>query len=135
VSDAEASKAVVRSYFERAQAGDPKLGELFADDVSWWIPAGSPMGGTYRGREAVLAMLGRAFGLYDVPTMKLELPILFGEGPHVCVLFRVDSRTARGTHHQCDYLALFEVERGRIRSVREFFDTHRVREVVFGVAG
>jgi ketosteroid isomerase-like protein len=129
------AKEVVRSYFERAQAGDPKLAELFADDVSWWIPAGSPMGGTYRGREAVLEMLGRAFSLYDVPTMKLELPILFGEGPHVCVLFHVDSRTARGTQHSCDYLALFEVEGARIRSVREFFDTHLVREVVFGVKG
>jgi ketosteroid isomerase-like protein len=130
-----APKDVVRSYFERGKAGDPKLGELFTDDVSWWIPPGSPMGGTYRGREAVLEMLRRAFALYDVPTMKLELPILFGEGPHVCVLFHVDSRTTRGTHHVCDYLALFEVERGRIRSVREFFDTQRVREVVFGVAG
>ena len=132
---ARAAEDVVRSYFERAQAGDPKLGELFTDDVSWWIPPGSPMGGTYRGREAVLEMLGRAFALYDVPTMKLELPLLFGEGPHVCVLFHVDSWTTRGTHHVCDYLALFEVERGRIRSVREFFDTHRVREVVFGVSG
>lgn len=60
---------------------------------------------------------------------------IFGEGPRVCVLFRVDSRTARATHHQCDDRALFEVERGGIRSVREFFDTHRVREVVFGVVG
>ena len=135
MSDAEASKAVVRGYFERGRAGDPKLGELFADDATWWIPPGSPMGGTYRGRAAVLEMLGRAFALYDVATMKLELPLLVAEGAHVCALFQVDSRTARGTHHVCDYLAVFEIERGKIRSVREFFDTQRVREVVFGLAG
>jgi len=135
VSDGDASKALVRSYFERGKAGDPNLGELFADDATWWIPPGSPMGGTYRGRAAVLEMLGRAFALYDTSTMKLELPLLVAEGPHVCALFHVDSRTARGTHHVCDYLAVFEVERGKIRSVREFFDTQRVREVVFGVAG
>ena len=135
MSAAEASKAVVRSYFERGVSGDPKLGELFAEDATWWIPPGSPMGGTYRGRAAVLEMLGRAFALYDVSTMKLALPLLVAEGPHVCALFQVDSRTARGTHHVCDYLAVFEVERGKIRSVREFFDTQRVREVVFGLAG
>jgi ketosteroid isomerase-like protein len=135
VSTAEASKQVVRSYFERGMAGDPSLGELFSDDACWWVPPGSPMGGTYRGRAAVLEMLGRAFALYDVPTMKLDLPLMIAEGGQVCVLFHVDARTARGTHHVCDYLALFEVERGKIRSVREFFDTQRVREVVFGIAG
>ena len=129
----EANKELVRSYFARGAAGDPKLGELFADDATWWIPESSPIGGTHRGRAAILEMLGRAFALYDVATMKLELPLLVAEGSHVCALFRVDARTARGTHHACDYLALFEVERGKIRSVREFFDTHRVREVVFGL--
>jgi ketosteroid isomerase-like protein len=132
VSASDASKAVVRAYFERAMAGDPTLPELFAADVSWWVPPGSPMGGTYRGREAVLAMLGRAFALYDVPTMKLELELLVAEGSHVCALFHLESRTARGTQHASDYLAVFEIDGGRIRSVREFLDTQRVREVVFG---
>ena len=133
MSQGDESKAVVRAYFERAMAGDPNLAELFADDVSWWVPPGSPMGGTYRGKAAVLEMLGRAFALYDVPSMKIELPLLVAEGPHVCVLFHLESRTARGTQHASDYLALFEIERGRIRSVREFLDTQKVREVVFGL--
>jgi ketosteroid isomerase-like protein len=72
-------------------------------------------------------MLQKAFALYDVPTMKIELPVLFAEGPHVCVLFRLDARTARGAHHTADYLAHFEVEKGRIRSVREFFDIYTVQ--------
>jgi len=133
MSRSEDSKEVVRGYFERALAGDPGLPELLADDVSWWVPPGSPMGGTYRGRAAVLEMLGRAFALYDVPTMKLDLELLVAEGTHVCVLFHLESRTARGTHHASDYLALFEVDGGKIRSVREFLDTQRIREVVFGL--
>jgi len=133
MSRSEDSKEVVRGYFERALAGDPGLPELLADDVSWWVPPGSPMGGTYRGRAAVLEMLGRAFALYDVPTMKLDLELLVAEGTHVCVLFHLESRTARGTQHASDYLALFEVDGGKIRSVREFLDTQRIREVVFGL--
>lgn len=132
MSGGDAGKAVVRAYFERAMAGDPGLPELFADDVSWWVPPGSPMGGTYRGRDAVLEMLGRAFALYDVPSMKLELELLVAEGRHVCALFHLEARTARGTQHASDYLAVFEIDGGRIRSVREFLDTQRVREAVFG---
>ena len=133
MSDAEESKAAVRAYFDRALAGDPTLPELLADDVVWWVPPGSPLAGTHQGRAAVLAMLAKAFALYDVPTMKLELPLLFAEGPHVCVLFRLAARTAKGAPHAADYLAYFRVEDGRIREVREFFDTHTVRKVVFGL--
>jgi ketosteroid isomerase-like protein len=133
MSQGEDGKAVVRAYFERAMAGDPNLSELFTDDVSWWVPPGSPLGGTHRGKAAVLEMLSRAFALYDVPTMKLDLELLMAEGNLVCVLFHLESRTTRGTQHAADYLALFETERGRIRSVREFFDTHTVRKVVFGL--
>lgn len=132
MSPSDASKDVVRAYFERALSGDPRLPELLADEVSWWIPPGSPMGGTYRGRDAVLAMLERALALYDLPTLKLDVELLVAEGRHVCALFRLESRTARGTQHASDYVAVFEVDGGKIHSVREFLDTQRIREVVFG---
>ncbi|TFG94426.1 MAG: nuclear transport factor 2 family protein, partial [Myxococcales bacterium] len=60
MSQNDDSKAVVRAYFERAMAGDPNLPELFTDDVSRWVPPGSPLGGTHRGKAAVLEMLRRA---------------------------------------------------------------------------
>ena len=126
-----AAADVVRAYFDRAMAGDPDLGELFADDASWWVPESTPLGGTHEGRAAILAMLEKAFALYDNATMKVELLELFGEGENACTRFSVDSLTAKGRHWEGDYLALFKVVDGRITSVREYFDTKRLIEVVF----
>ena len=125
------AKDTVRDYFDRATAGDPNLGELFADDASWWVPESSPLGGTHQGREAILSMLEKAFGLYDTDTMKVELLELFGEGENACTRFEVDSQTVKGRHWHGDYVAIFKVVDGRIQSVREYFDTKRLIEVVF----
>lgn len=127
----EAAADVVRAWFERSFAGDPTLGELLADDALWWVQPGSPMAGDYRGREAVLAMLGRAFGLYDAASMRTEQRLLLADGEWVCVWLALAARTAKGREWQSDYVFLFRVADGRIREVREFIDTQRVREVVF----
>ena len=125
------AKEVARSYFDRAMAGDPDLAELFADDATWWVPESSPLGGTHRGRQAILDMLQKAFALYDTETMKVELLELFGEGEQACVRFEVDSQTAKGRHWQGDYVAIFHVVGDRITGVREYFDTKRLIAVVF----
>jgi hypothetical protein len=126
------SKAVVNAWFERSFAGDPRLGELLADDVLWWVQPGSPMAGHYRGRDAVLAMLPRAFALYDAASMHSEQRLAIGEGPWVCVWTHFTAKTAKGRDWDSEYVFLFRVERGLIREVREFIDTQRVSEVVFG---
>ena len=125
------AKQVVQAYFDRAMAGDPALGELFADEATWWVPETSPIGGTHTGRAAILAMLERAFALYDPATLKVEIVELFGEGERACVRFQVDTLTAKGRPWQGDYLARFHVVGGRIRDVREYFDTARLIPIVF----
>ncbi len=128
---AEAAADVVRAWFERSFAGDPQLGELLADDALWWVQPGSPMAGSYRGREQVLAMLGQAFALYDAPSMRSEQRLLLADGEWVCVWLALAARTVKGRDWESDYVFLFRVAEGRIREVREFIDTQRVREVVF----
>jgi ketosteroid isomerase-like protein len=125
------AKEIAKDYFDRAMAGDPDLGEIFADDATWWVPESSPLGGTHRGRQDVLAMLKKAFALYEPETMKVELLELFGEGERACVRFELDSRTAKGRHWKGDYVAIFHVVDDRIQSVREYFDTKRLIAVVF----
>lgn len=126
-----AAKGVVRAWFERSFAGDPRLGELLADDALWWVQPGSPMAGSYRGREQVLALLGRAFALYDASSMRTEQRALIGDGEWVCVWLALSARTAKGRDWDSEYVFLFRVRDGLIHEVREFIDTQRVREVVF----
>jgi len=125
------AKEIAKAYFDRAMAQDPNLGELFADDATWWVPESSPLGGTHRGKEAIFKMLEKAFALYDLETMRVDLLELFGEGNHACVRFEVDSKTVKGLDWKGDYVAVFEIRDDKIRSVREYFDTKRLVEVVF----
>ena len=48
----EENKAIVREYFRRMGAGDPKVAELMTDDVTWWVPQSSPLAGTQRGKAS-----------------------------------------------------------------------------------
>ena len=52
----EENKALVREYFLRMQAGDPTVAEMMAEDITWWVPQSSELGGTHRGKAAVLAL-------------------------------------------------------------------------------
>lgn len=49
------SQAIVQRYVAAAQAGDAdRVRELFADDATWTLNADLPIGGTWRGRDAIV---------------------------------------------------------------------------------
>ena len=126
------SKAVVERYFEALRSGDPGLPDLLADDVTWWVPEASPMGGTHEGRDAVLALMGSGTDLYD-PTVPLEISVesMIAEGDRVAVQLVIDARTAKGEPYHNDYHFAFEVRDGRIQAVREYVDTLYVQQKLF----
>ncbi len=56
---------VARAYEKALFAGRmDEVGDCFTDDIVYWVAGTPPLGGEWRGREAVLrAMSGREFGL------------------------------------------------------------------------
>jgi ketosteroid isomerase-like protein len=55
------AKAYEKALFEGRMAD---VGRLFTDDVTYWVAGDPPIGGEWRGREAVLAAFAnREFGL------------------------------------------------------------------------
>jgi hypothetical protein len=129
----EASKALIRDYFERMASGDPDLPELLAEDVVWWIPPGSKLGGTLRGKPAVLELLARAFTLFDpAQPPKLEIERMVAEDDCVCVQFVLQARTAAGREYRNHYHLAFELRGGRIARVKEYVDTAYANERLMG---
>jgi ketosteroid isomerase-like protein len=126
----EENKALVREYFRRVQAGDPALPELFAEDVTWWAPQSSPLGGTHRGRAAVLALMGKGVDLYQLP-LRMEIEEVVAERDWVCVQLVIEAKTAAGLPYRNDYHFAFRVRDGRIAQVREYVDTQYVAERLF----
>jgi ketosteroid isomerase-like protein len=123
--DAEASKALVRRYFEALSSGDPALGDLLAEDVRWWVPEGSDMAGEKVGRAAVLVFLGSGVDYYDGSApMQVSIRSMIAEPDRVACEFTIEATTARGRPYRNHYHFVFEIEEDRIREVREYLDTH-----------
>jgi ketosteroid isomerase-like protein len=127
------NKALIREYLARVESGDPRLAELLDDDVLWWIPAGSRLGGTLRGRAKVLEVMTGALALYsrDHP-FRIEVEQVVAEEDWVCVQFVIDARTASGRDYRNSYHIAFELRDGRIVRVKEYIDTAYANERLMG---
>jgi hypothetical protein len=126
------NKKLIETYFERISTGDPKLPEMLADDVTWWVPPGSDMAGTYEGKARVLELMGSGIALYDQTTpMTIEVQEMVAEGNTVCVQLVLEAKTARGRDYRNHYHFVFELERGKIRAVKEYVDTKYAHDVLF----
>jgi hypothetical protein len=129
----EANKALIREYFARVGSGDPRLAELLADDVVWWVPQGSKLGGTRRGKPQVLEVLTGALTLYSREhPFRIEVEQVVAEEDWVCVQFAIDARTASGRDYHNHYHIAFELRDGRIVRVNEYVDTAYANERLMG---
>jgi ketosteroid isomerase-like protein len=130
--DAAANKRLIETYFDKIAKGDPTLPEMLADDVVWWVPPGSDMAGTYRGKPAVLEMMGKGIGLYS-PTepMRISVEKIVAEGDDVCVQFVLEATTAKGRRYRNHYHFAFALRGGKISSVKEYVDTKYAHDVLF----
>lgn len=126
------NKRLVRDYFDAMRSGDPGLSELLADDVSWWAPPSSALGGLHAGKEAVLALMASGVGLYDTShPMSVEISRMIAEDDWVSVQLTLEARTARGEPYHNHYHFAFRVRDGRIREVREHLDTLYAQQKLF----
>jgi uncharacterized protein len=126
------NKKLIQTWFERISAGDPNLPEMLADDVTWWVPPGSDMAGTYEGKARVLELMGSGVALYDPTTpMTLDVQEMVAEGSVVCVQLVLSAKTAKGRDYRNHYHFVFELERGKIRAVKEYVDTKYAHDVLF----
>lgn len=95
-----------------------KIISMFAEDAVWqlWIPGGP----TIRGREAIRTDIARqiTFATY----MKCG-PIHVASDGRVVFTERLDSFITKGRKIEHHLMAVFEVEDGKIKAWREYFDT------------
>jgi ketosteroid isomerase-like protein len=127
------NKEIVRRYFDAMRRGDPSLPDFLSDDVTWWVPASSEMGGTHEGKQAVLGLMAGGTDLYDTSTpMRVEIEAMVAEDDRVCVQMTLEARSARGEDYRNHYHFAFRLREGRICEVREYLDTLYAQEKLFG---
>ena len=127
----ETNKQRVTAYFAAIAAGDPATPEFLADDVSWWVPQGSSMGGTYEGKEAVLGLMGQGVDAYspDVP-MQIDVLRLVAEDDWVCAMVELRAAASDGRPYRNDYHFAFRLRDGRFVEVREYVDTKYTSDTI-----
>lgn len=126
------NKRVVRRYFEAMRSGAPELPDLLADDVTWWAPPSSELGGLHSGKPAVLRLMASGTGLYDLDhPMEVGIEQMIAEDDWVSVQMTLEARTARGEDYRNHYHFAFRVVDGRIREVREHLDTLYAQQKLF----
>jgi len=126
----EQNKAIVREYFRRIESGDAKITDLLSDDVTWWVPQSSALGGTHSGKAAVLALMGQGVDLYQ-PPLHVVVEEMIAERDWVCAQVVIEAKTAAGLPYRNDYHFAFRVRDGRIVAVREYVDTQYAAEKLF----
>jgi ketosteroid isomerase-like protein len=126
----EQNKAIVHEYFRRIASGDPKITDLLSEDVTWWVPQSSELGGTHRGKAAVLALMGKGVDLYQ-PPLHVEVEEIVAERDWVCAQVVIEAKTAAGLPYRNDYHFAFRLRDGRIAAVREYVDTQYAAERLF----
>ena len=128
----EANKALVRRYLRAMSSGDPSLPELLTDDVTWWVPPSSPLGGQRRGKAAVLELMASGIGLYDASVpFGIEIEAIVAEGEWVALQMVMTARTAKGQPYRNFYHWAFRVRDGRICEVKEYVDTLYAQRTLF----
>jgi hypothetical protein len=106
--------------------------ERCADDVEWVVP-GDPRfgGGTHRGKERILAFLGRVIEFFPCG-LRVET-LADWPGPAGAVVeATLVGETARGLPYRNRYAFVLAVHDGRVAAIREYTDTAYAESLLAG---
>lgn len=137
----EQNRVAIIEAWKVFKTRDPaQIGALFTDDADWLAPPNNAtsialgIGHHVTGRAPIAKFL--AEDMYRVfPQVKIEIRRIFADGNTVIVEHTMRATTASGRAYENDYCFFFELDGGRIRRVREYMDTQRLKEAVSGPGG
>jgi ketosteroid isomerase-like protein len=123
-------RAVVDAFFDRMNAHDTEgVLALIDEDVEWWIAGNLPFSGQ-RTKLEVSSLIPMVFGVF--PDFKFVVHSVICEGNRVAVEAESFATRPDGQRYNNRYHDLFEVDGGRIRAAREYYDTLHTSEVMLG---
>lgn len=117
----ETNKQVIRDFFAAVNAKDTaKTGELFSDDLDWWIIGKAKVSGhkDKRAMQLGFKLIFRAFeGFHFI------LHDFTAEENRVAVTAESKAKHSSGKDYNNHYHFLFTLQNGKIWRVKEYFDT------------
>lgn len=122
-----------RLFFESSRNRPKVLGEIFADDIKWWIPKGAigDYPGEHKGKQKVISMICEASsGAFVSGTQSTEIILEVADEKCVVLEAIVTADTTVGFRYTNTYVFIFKFdEDGLIHELREHVDTHIARQL------
>lgn len=101
-----------------------------SDDVVWRIPGNLPgVSGDKRGKQAIRDFMAGMAGVFPEGVTP-EIKGVYADGDTVVLEVVNRARTNRGRRYENDYCFVFEFAGDAIRSIREYLDTQRAKEIL-----
>ncbi len=125
----EQNKEIARKTWEAAVRGDVDTAAAsLSDEVSWMLPSSVSAGGPMKGKQAVAGFFKSLSAAFP-GGMQTEIRRVYGDGDTVLMELTNRGQTAKGRQYENEYCFVLEFEGGKIRRVREYTDTAKVKEV------
>jgi uncharacterized protein len=125
----EQNKEIARKTWEAAVKGDVETATAnISDQISWLLPSSVNSGGPMKGKEAVTGFI-KSLSVAFPGGLKTEISRVYGDGDTVIMELTNRGQTAKGRQYDNEYCFVLEFEGGKIRRVREYTDTAKVKEV------
>ena len=137
-SATERTRAIVEGYFDAISTvesgGIERALDFMTEDVVWENPASIKQGGIFNGREAVRTLLTGAIGeVYEPHSLRNLGRTTLVEGNRAVTIYDISAVTKRGRDYRQHFAIEFGVTpEGKIRFIRENFDTLLFQNVVYG---
>jgi len=127
------NKEMVVATWTAFGSGDIKTAFAnMADNVSWLIPGNIPgTSGVKRGKDEILKFMS---GIGNVFPEGLKSEITRAHATDDAVILELTNRgkVSNGKFYENEYCFVFELENGKIRRIREYVDTQKAKDILFG---
>lgn len=128
---AEQNKAVVAEVLKAFEAGDADaVLRRLTDDATWWVAGDLPISGEHD-RAGINQMVSGLAAMAAGP-IKFAPVSFVAEGDRVSVETESAADLKNGKHYSNRYHLAFEFDGDRIRRIREYTDTKKVHDIMFG---
>jgi ketosteroid isomerase-like protein len=134
----QTKQIVIDAWKVFASRDAQRIGAFFTENAEWIAPKGNAtavaMNHTNHmiGREAIAKFIAEEVPKLFVADVSIDFRGFYSDGQTVIVEERMQATLANGRKYDNDYCFIFELVDGKISKVREYMDTQRGKECIFG---
>jgi ketosteroid isomerase-like protein len=141
----EQSKQIVIDAWKAFSSRDAqRIGSFFTEDAEWIAPKGNAtelamnqmnhtnLTNHMIGREVIANFIAKEVPKLFATNVSIDFRGFYADGQTVVVEERMQATLANGRKYDNDYCFIFELVDGKISEVREYMDTQRGKECIFG---